>query len=148
MRRVVKDGGLVFLAPAWNCVSWAADGYDVRPYSDFGWAGKVTKASLRIRETSLFELCYTYPARVVQSLAWRLTGAPTAFHYRVLEPNYTHYWQPDSDAVNSMDPYEAYIWFRSRGDECLNCDGGIRELLHPQRWPMILRVRKGRGSRG
>ena len=63
-----------------------------------------------------------------------------------LEPNFAHYWQPDSDAVNSMDSYEAYIWFLSRGDECLNCDGGIGELLQVRRWPMIIRVRKNRGE--
>src|SRR4030095_3832522 len=34
-RRVTKDKGVLFLFPAWNCTSWAADGYEVRPYSDF-----------------------------------------------------------------------------------------------------------------
>jgi len=144
MRRVVKDGGLLFLAPAWKCISWAADGYDVRPYSNFGWTGKVTKASLRIRKSLFFQMSYTYPERVIRSLASRIEGTPTAFHYRVLEPNYTHYWQPDSDAVNSMDSYEAYLWFLSRGDECLNCDGGIGEMLKWERWPMIVRVHKAR----
>ena len=36
MRRVTKSGGLIFLAPAWNCSPWLAEGYPVRPYSDFG----------------------------------------------------------------------------------------------------------------
>ena len=35
-RRVTKNGGLLFLMPAWNCVTWAAEGYLYRPYSDFG----------------------------------------------------------------------------------------------------------------
>ena len=146
MRRVVKDGGLLLLAPTWGCPSWAADGYDVRPYSDFGWSGKVTKASLRIRESPLFLMSYTYPGRIIRSLSWRLTGTPTAFHYRPLEPNFAHYWQPDSDAVNSMESYEAYIWFLSRGDECLSCAGGVGELLQVRRWPMIIRVRKNRSE--
>ncbi|MGZ8533266.1 MAG: methyltransferase domain-containing protein [Candidatus Binatia bacterium] len=25
-RRVTRDNGLIFLLPAWNCVSWAAEG--------------------------------------------------------------------------------------------------------------------------
>ena len=145
MRRVVKDGGLLFLRPAWNCTSWAAEGYDVRPYSDFGWRGKATKASLRIQESPLFQMTFTFPDRIIRSLALR-EGTPTAFHYQALEPNFAHYWQPDGDAVNSMDAYEAYIWFLSRGDECLNCEGGLREILTPARWPMILRVHKS--SRG
>ena len=40
-RRVVKPGGYLFLAPAWFCNSWAAEGYEVRPYSVFGFSGKV-----------------------------------------------------------------------------------------------------------
>lgn len=31
MRRVVKPGGLLLLAPAWFCPTWAAEGYPVRP---------------------------------------------------------------------------------------------------------------------
>ena len=31
MRRVVKPGGLLYLHPAWNCVPWAANGYEVTP---------------------------------------------------------------------------------------------------------------------
>ena len=44
IRRVVKDGGLVFLKPAWACPWWFAEGYQVRPYSDFNATGKVKKA--------------------------------------------------------------------------------------------------------
>jgi len=41
MRRVLKPGGLLLLEPAWQCRPWTADGYPVRPYSDFGWWGKL-----------------------------------------------------------------------------------------------------------
>src|SRR3984885_3818416 len=43
MRRVVKDGGLLYLLPAWNCTPWAGAGYAVRPYQDFGLQGKLIK---------------------------------------------------------------------------------------------------------
>jgi len=36
MRRMTRDQGVIFLLPAWNAESWAAQGYAVRPYSDFG----------------------------------------------------------------------------------------------------------------
>jgi ubiquinone/menaquinone biosynthesis C-methylase UbiE len=39
MRRVLKPGG----------VPWAADGFDVRSYSDFNWRGKLVKASIAFR---------------------------------------------------------------------------------------------------
>jgi len=35
--------------------------------------------------------------------------------------NFSKYWVADSDVVNSIDRFEALLWFRSRGDECLNC---------------------------
>ena len=36
------------------------------------------------------------------------------------QPKHVNYWIADSDAVNSIDSYEAMLWFLSRGDECLN----------------------------
>ena len=49
MRRVVKNDGLLYLFPAWDCTPFAASGYNVRPYSDFGVAGKLEKASMPLR---------------------------------------------------------------------------------------------------
>ena len=46
MRRTVSNGGLIYLAPAWNCSSAAAEGYRVRPYRDLDWQGKFIKAGL------------------------------------------------------------------------------------------------------
>ncbi len=45
----------------------------------------------------------------------------------------TYYWTADADAVNSMDPYEAILWFVTRGDACLS---------HPTPWSQFL-VRTG-----
>ena len=54
LRRVVKDGGVVMLLPAWNCNSWAAQGYEVSAVrQDFGVTGKIVKASLGIREQAI-----------------------------------------------------------------------------------------------
>ena len=141
MRRVLKDGAVLFLAPAWNCTPWAADGYEVRPYEDFGWGGKLIKTSLVLRRSPAFIGAYTYPIRAMRYAGWRMTGSPMPLRYRRLIPNYAKYWQPDSDAVNSIDGYEAYLWFRSRGDECLNCDGDLAELKGYPKWPLIIRSR-------
>ena len=35
MMRVTKKGGYILFNPAWQCRPWAANGYQVRPYSDF-----------------------------------------------------------------------------------------------------------------
>ena len=139
MRRVVKSGGLLYLHPAWDCVPWAADGYDVRPYSDFGLAGKIIKASIPIRRHPALWVIRTLPTRILRAFAWLL--GPTRLHYRRLEPNYGQHWQFDSDAVASIDAAETAMWYQSRGDRCENCESGWRWVLTPNQ-PLIIRVNK------
>src|SRR6185369_13461701 len=88
MRRVVKPGGVILLAPAWMCTSWAAEGYEVRPYGDFGIGGKITKASLPVAGNVWFRLSYLYPSRFVRYLSTKVSSGPTSFHYSRLTPNY------------------------------------------------------------
>jgi SAM-dependent methyltransferase len=142
-RRVTRDKGLLFLYPAWNCTSWAAEGYEVRPYSDFDLAGKLIKASILPRSSPPFIMISLLPNRMVRSVAARF--GPTTLRYRRLTPNYKKYWVPDSDAVNSIDSHEALLWFLSRGDECLNC-GGASMFLPATSVPLIIRVHKQAGS--
>jgi SAM-dependent methyltransferase len=122
IRRVVKDGGLLFLKPAWDCQWWLAQGYQVRPYSDFGALGKVRKASLNLLASPYYQTASLMPTRFLRQMQARWSGQPTRLHYHLLEPNYDQYWVADSDAVNNLDYYEMLLWFTSRGDECLNCD--------------------------
>jgi SAM-dependent methyltransferase len=136
-RRVTRDGGVLFLLPAWNCTPWAADGYVVRPYSDFSLYGKIIKASIPLRASPPFHFMALVPNRVVRELVARF--GPTRLRYHRLTPNYEKYWMPDSDAVNSIDRHEAMLWFRSRGDECLNCAG---VSLFMASTPLIIRVHK------
>jgi SAM-dependent methyltransferase len=138
-RRVVKDGGVLFLAPAWNCHAWAAEGYDVRRFRDFGAAGKIVKAAIPAR--FVFDFLSIPWVRIARAAAWRASGHPTEFRYHRLTPNFQTYWEPDSDAVNSLDFYEISLWFRSRGDECLSCDPGIGWLTQSGT-PLIIRVHK------
>ena len=143
MRRVVKPGGILFLAPSWNNDSWAAHGYNVRPYSDFGVGGKLVKASLIVRENKLYQYATLVAARSARRALWSLSGGgPTAFRFRRLEPNYDVYWEDDSDAINSVDAHEMLLWHESRGDECLNCprDASGQILIGNQ--ALEIRVRK------
>jgi len=121
MRRVLKPGGVLLLAVAWNCTPWAADGFDVRPFSDFNWRGKLVKASIPVRSSPFFILFYGLPTRGIRRLHYQLMGESTRLRFRRLEPNYDVYWESDSDAAVSLDRYETYLWFRARRDECLNC---------------------------
>ncbi len=120
MRRVLKSGGLLLLAPAWQCRSWAAKGYPVRSYKDFALKGKLVKASIPIRDSVVFRSAYIFPRRLYRLLQYKISSRPIKFFYDEIEPNYETYWMSDSDAVNSMDPYDTIIWFASRGDQCLS----------------------------
>ena len=139
-RRVTQDNGVLFLFPAWNCTPWAAEGYEVRPYSDFDLAGKLIKVSIPLRSSALFEVMSLVPNRIIRNLVARF--GPTKLRYHRLTPNYEKYWVQDSDAVNSIDSHEAMLWFRSRGDECLNCEG---TSLFMGSMPLIIRVHKSAG---
>ncbi|MGH7871173.1 MAG: class I SAM-dependent methyltransferase [Candidatus Binatia bacterium] len=138
-RRVTRQGGLLFLFPAWNVSSWLAEGYSVRPYSDFDPIGKIIKASISFRSSLAFKAATILPVRVAR--ATFAASGPTKLRYRRLTPNYEQYWTVDSDAVNSIDTYEAILWFTSRGDECLNC--GDQPIIFPVvHTPLIIRVNK------
>ena len=144
IRRVMRDGGVVFLNPAWDCTRWAAEGYEVRPYSDFGLIGKLVKTSIAVRSAPLFRTAETVFTRNLRRAAFGM-GGPTKFRYRKIEPNYKEYWQPDSDAVNRLDRYEAMIWFLSRGDECLNCEGALGSVIM-EPLPLVIKIHKQRGQ--
>jgi SAM-dependent methyltransferase len=120
MRRVLKTEGLLLLAPAWQCRPWAAEGYAVRPYSDFKWKGKLIKLSIPVRDSVAYRSMRIFPQRFVRLLQYRRQGRPTKFRYGRLNANFEKYWESDSDAISAMDPFEAYLWFVSRGDKCLN----------------------------
>jgi SAM-dependent methyltransferase len=144
MRRVTKDGGVLFLDPQWDCTPWAAEGYPVRPFSDFGWRGKIIKASIPT-QSALWRLSRPL-VRLELYARWKATGGPTTLHYRRLTPNYTHYWMGDSDAVNRLDQYETALWFLSRGDECLNCKGSLHGLTMDDE-PLLIKIHKAGHAR-
>jgi SAM-dependent methyltransferase len=141
MRRVLKPNGLLFLYVAWNCTPWAADGFEVRPYRDFNLLGKAVKASIAVRQWPLFTISYLYPIRAARWAYYEQAGEDASLRFRALDPNYDTYWQPDSDAAISLDNFETYLWFRARGDECLNCGSPGDELMKV-RDVLILRINK------
>jgi SAM-dependent methyltransferase len=145
MRRVVKDGGLLYLAPAWDCKPWLANGYPVRPYGDFSLAGRLEKASVPAQ--SYFWNLSKVPVRLLLYAGWKgSAGGPTKLRYRRLTPNYDHYWMPDSDAVNQLDRYETALWFLSRGDDCLDCEGALQGWFQ-ENDQLIIRVHKSGAAR-
>jgi SAM-dependent methyltransferase len=141
LRRVTKPGGYILLWPAWSCKSWAANGYEVRPYSDFDFTGKIVKASLVVRKNYFYRGIGVISSRILRRLAL-LSGQPAQFHYTRLEPNFERYWVADGDAVNSLDPHEAMLWHQTRGDDCLNCPRTLDEQLLMRVQHLEIRVNK------
>ena len=137
IRRVVKPGGYIFMMPAWNVTPFVANGYHVRPYSDFSIEGKAIKAS--IMPWSYFYILAQGAIRPARYQWWKLAGGPTTFRYRRLDPNYETYWEPDSDAINSLDRFETALWFTSRGDSWLN---QTSEDMGELAGPVVLQVNK------
>jgi len=119
MRRVLKNNGLLLFNPAWQCRPRPAEGFPVRPYSDFNWKGKLVKASIPVRNSVSFRSSHVFPKRMTRLVWFLLHKRPMPFHYKKLIPNHDHFWMSDSDAVNSMEPFEAILWFVSRGDVCV-----------------------------
>ena len=120
MRRVLKPNGLLFLSPAWYCRPWAAQGYAVRPYSDLDLKGKAVKASIPVRNSLIFRAGYVIPRRLGRLILACLGAKPAHLRYNALSPNFEIFLMHDSDAVNSLDPFDVITWFSWRGDQCLN----------------------------
>ncbi len=113
--RVVKPGGLAYLAPAWHCRPWARDGLPVRPYRDLGWSQRLSKATIPLRESLLVRAALELPVRLWRELRWHLEGRALSLRYGSLVPNYETFWCADSDACSVLDPHEVLLWFASRG---------------------------------
>jgi hypothetical protein len=46
----------------------------------------------------------------------------------------------------SLDRFETYLWFRSRGDECLNCIGANDRFAELEA-PLVIRIAQKPSSR-
>lgn len=121
MRRVVKPGGYILLHFANDVDFYAAQGYRVRPYSDFDISGQIKKAMIPLYDSNAFLNLYVRQVRLLRSLGSRLGGGPSRLHFIKLDANYDHYWVGDSDACISLSYHEARLWFTSRGDQCEHC---------------------------
>jgi SAM-dependent methyltransferase len=129
MRRVLKPGGILILAPAWHCRSWAGRDYAWTTYGELSLPDRIRKASIPLRNSIAFRALSILPVRLFHFLAYLFLRSPTPFRSRRLKPDYSEYRVVDADARHAMDPFEAILWFRSRGDSVLAPAGWRRELM-------------------
>lgn len=118
MRRVLKDGGLLFLKPAWNCRPWICEGIPVRHYGDLSLRQKWIKLTLPIRDNLFIRALQALPRRLWNSVI-KLPNE-IDLRYRRLNADYQTFWMVDSDACSSIDPFDAIQWFQSRGNVVLS----------------------------
>jgi len=129
IHRLLKPGGVLFFAPAWQCRPWAPGGYARRPYSELNLRGKLIKAAIPLRESLPYRLAHIMPKRICRHLRFLLGRRYRTMKCRKLQPNYDVHWTSDSDACNHMDPHDAILWFESNGFECLSHPLHLRAIM-------------------
>jgi SAM-dependent methyltransferase len=143
MKRILKDDGIVYFKPAWNCRPWAADGYQVRPFSDFTIPGKTYKLLIPILDNIVLRFLIIFPKRLYYFAKYLLNNNmfQERLKYKKLKPNYEHYWQSDSDACNSLDIFLTILYFKANRYDVLNYRSWISQIMLGNS-ELILRKRK------
>lgn len=129
MLRVVCGGGHLILSPAWHCRPWAAEGYQVRPYSDFKLKGKIYKFFIPVLDSLPLRALGQLPPRIAAWIKLKFRKRPLKLQYKKLRANYERFWQSDSDACNALDPLLMIYWFESRGYNCVSHTTFLSRLL-------------------
>lgn len=129
LKRILKPGGVVLFFPAWQCRTWAAEGYEVRPYSDFGLKGKLIKLSILLRDTVWWRSLFIFPKRIYRHFLFLQGRRYRLMLYKKITPNYDNFWLSDSDACNSIDAHDAILWFESNSLKCLSHPMHLKAFL-------------------
>jgi SAM-dependent methyltransferase len=117
--RVLRAGGVCLLAPAWHTRPWFAEGLSVRPWRDLDARQRVLKALIPVRDSRLVRWPAAFSRRCAHLGVFLLSKrAARPLYHRRLATNYREFWQSDSDACNSLDPFDVYCWFLCRGFTC------------------------------
>lgn len=128
LKRVLKPGGVVFFAPAWQCRPWAAEGYAVRPFSDFRIKGKIIKFLIPLRDSVFWRAVFVIPCRLYRFFLFIIGKQYNKIIYKKIKANYNIFWTSDSDACNSIEAFDAILWFMSNGFKCLSHHTYIKQL--------------------
>jgi len=129
-RVVLKPGGVALFAPAWHTRSWFADGYAVRSYSDLTLGQKLMKFSIPFRDFFIVRYSFVFSRRLIHLLRhWLNACKPRPLMHRKLEANYEVFWQSDSDACNSMDPFDIILWCKERGIQTMGYESLLKSFF-------------------
>jgi len=143
MRRVLRDGGYLYLRPAWNNPTWASKPYLGLPADKIRPADRMSFfLTLTFQKNRIYRTTHLAGTRLLRSLAGN-AAPPTRLRYHEMTPNYAKYAIADADAINSIDCFEAALWFETRGDEIIadslanqwtgDCGGAVVVQIHKPR---------------
>jgi hypothetical protein len=81
----------------------------------------VIKASAVVADSRAMHYLQEHQIRLLRAIGSSIGSGPSHFHFNKLTPNYDDFWESDSDGAVSFTPFEVYLWFKTRGDTCVNC---------------------------
>ena len=133
--RVLKPGGVCLFAPAWHNRPWFAEGLAVRPYSELTLNQKIRKLFIPVRDFVPFRWSTVFLRRLIRLILYLMYYAnKRPLRYTKLDANYETFWQSDSDACNSLDPFDVIIWFKARGCICHGFENLLQALFVRTHW--------------
>lgn len=115
MTRVLKDGGALYLAPAWRVSPWRPKGYEVKDFADLNLPERIMKRLLPLLDWIWQRGFFWVPLRLCRELVWASRNVSTNLLYISFEPNFDEYLVADSDACSSMDNHEVLLWLLAHG---------------------------------
>ena len=115
MVRVLSDGGVIYMAPAWRVPPWRPKVYEIKRFYELNAISKIYKTFLPLFNFIWMKGIFWIPRRLIKELSWALSRKPTRLKYVAFAPNLKEFLLPDSDARNSLDNHEVLLWFLSRG---------------------------------
>lgn len=136
--RILKKGGVAYLAPAWFCKPWAAEGLPIKQYSELSFWNRIRKFLIPVRDHIIWQGLLTIPKRIIREIEYVLVKRSLPFRYRKLKPNLEEYFCSDSDAFASMDPHMVILYYHSRGYKVIRCNSFIDRILYKHK-PVIVR---------
>lgn len=143
---ILKNGGVAYLAPAWFCKPWAAEGLPIKQYSELSFWNRIWKFLIPLRDHIIWQGLMTIPKRVIREIEYYTAKRPLRSRYKKLKPNLEEYFCSDCDAFTSMNPHMAILYYHSRGYKVINCNSFIGRILYKYK-PVIVQKEGSRNKK-
>lgn len=141
IRRVLKSDGYLYLRPVWNNPTWASEPFIGMSMDQMRLRDKLKTIGILVQVNPLYRSVHLTSVRLLR-LVSSFVASPTRLRYKAMAPNYDTYAVPDADAVNSIDCFEATLWFRTRGDRVLEQGAPFGELQTDCTAPVLIQIKK------